>query len=61
MTAGADSETAIRPHDNDSFRPDIEGLRGVAVSLVVIFHVGLLSASGWQLPGGFIGVDLLSR
>ena len=44
--------------DKDGFRPDIEGLRGIAVSLVVIFHAGLLSASPNQLTGGFIGVDL---
>lgn len=33
-----------------SFRQDIQRLRGVAVLLVVLFHVGVL-------PGGFIGVD----
>ncbi len=44
--------------EKDGFRPDIEGLRGVAVSLVVLFHAGLLSASPLQLTGGFIGVDL---
>lgn len=36
-----------------SFRADIEGLRGVAVALVVIFHFKLLG-----LNGGFIGVDI---
>jgi peptidoglycan/LPS O-acetylase OafA/YrhL len=44
-------------HGTD-FRPDIEGLRGVAIALVLAFHVGLLSASPAGLPGGFIGVDL---
>ena len=44
--------------EKDGFRPDIEGLRGLAVSLVVIFHAGLLSHASTQLTGGFIGVDL---
>ena len=36
-----------------AFRPDIEGLRAVAVLLVVLSHVGV----AW-LPGGFVGVDV---
>jgi peptidoglycan/LPS O-acetylase OafA/YrhL len=44
--------------EKDGFRPDIEGLRGIAVALVAIFHAGLLSQAPNQLTGGFIGVDL---
>lgn len=36
-----------------SFRPDIQGLRAVAVLAVIIFHVN----PTW-LPGGFVGVDI---
>lgn len=35
------------------FRPEIQGLRGLAVAFVVIFHI-------WPaaLPGGYVGVDI---
>ncbi|WEX76218.1 acyltransferase [Sinorhizobium numidicum] len=36
-----------------TFRPDIEGLRALAVSGVVAFHFGMTG-----LPGGFVGVDI---
>lgn len=36
-----------------SFRPDIEGLRAVAIGLVVAFHAGVP-----QLAGGYVGVDV---
>lgn len=40
-------------HRNASFRPDIEGLRAIAILLVVAAHAGV----PW-LAGGFIGVDV---
>lgn len=35
-----------------SFRPDIQGLRAIAILLVVAFHADL------PVPGGFVGVDV---
>lgn len=47
-TLGYGGASAGRPH----FRADVQGLRTVAVALVVIYH------SGVGLPGGFLGVDV---
>ena len=54
----AQSDPSASSTRKSDFRPDIEGLRGVAIGLVLAFHVGLLSGASVRLPGGFIGVDL---
>ena len=50
LASGDESGTA--PGDRP-FRPDVEGLRAVAVLLVVLFHSGVSA-----LSGGFVGVDV---
>ncbi|WP_442576704.1 acyltransferase family protein [Microbacterium sp. F51-2R] len=39
--------------DTSGFRPDIQGLRAVAVGAVVLYHAGVPF-----LPGGYVGVDI---
>ena len=41
------------PHQRLKYRPDIDGLRAIAVLSVVAFHLGHL-----HTPGGFVGVDV---
>lgn len=53
MNATLTSDQQRRRSDQNRFRPDIEGLRAVAVLSVVLFHA--------QVPGvtgGFVGVDV---
>jgi hypothetical protein len=40
-------------HRSISYRPDIDGLRAIAVSAVVVFHL-----FPGRVPGGFVGVDV---
>ncbi len=58
MATNAAIASNAKPHEagprkSVSFRPDIEGMRGIAVLLVVAFH-----AHVWPWRGGFLGVDI---
>lgn len=49
------TDTSVRSRSSrrGDFRPDIEGMRAIAIGLVLIYHAGVR-----QLPGGFVGVDV---
>lgn len=51
-TSGGATSTASTPAEAKAHRLDIQGLRAVAVLMVVAFHAGL------PIPGGFVGVDV---
>jgi peptidoglycan/LPS O-acetylase OafA/YrhL len=46
-------DEAGTPPGDRKFRPDVEGLRAVAILLVVLFHAGVP-----RVTGGFVGVDV---
>lgn len=53
LNAHNDTASGARSADTTHFRPDIEGLRAVAVLAVIAFHFGVPGAHA-----GFIGVDI---
>lgn len=40
------------------YRPELDGLRSIAVSSVVLYHADFLVAGRNPIQGGFIGVDI---
>jgi len=46
-------DEAGTPPGDRKFRPDVEGLRAMAIALVVLFHAGVP-----RFTGGFVGVDV---
>ena len=40
------------------YRPEIDGLRAIAVTAVVLYHAGFMFHGSNALSGGFIGVDI---
>jgi peptidoglycan/LPS O-acetylase OafA/YrhL len=53
MTTTAATRRAPEAAPAQTFRPDVEGLRAVAVTAVVLFHAGVPG-----LRGGYVGVDV---
>ena len=60
-TDAASSADTTQPGTRLGYQPGLEGLRGVAAALVLVYHLGpfiVPSAAEWMLRGGFLGVDV---
>ena len=53
LQASSPKATAAASTRAETFRPDVEGLRGIAILFVLLFHADLA-----PLAGGFVGVDV---
>ena len=47
------NDSSRGPHQPAQYRPDVDGLRAVAILCVLVFH-----AFPSRMPGGFVGVDV---
>src|SRR6476646_4310730 len=61
---GANSRAAVGTRESGSYRHDLDGLRGIAIALVAVFHVWFGRVSGGvdvflALSGFFFGGKLL--
>ncbi|OIQ32222.1 MAG: hypothetical protein BM562_04915 [Alphaproteobacteria bacterium MedPE-SWcel] len=45
-------------HTPSTYRPEIDGIRAIAVSVVLLYHLKIATAQGAFLSGGFLGVDV---
>ena len=46
------------PTKKISYRPEVDGLRAIAVLGVIIYHAELTLGRTFVVPGGFLGVDV---
>src|SRR6187401_3419266 len=53
MGRSESDDSSRGPHQPAPYRPDVDGLRAVAILSVLVFH-----AFPSRMPGGFVGVDV---